>query len=1220
MLRRPLAAIVTGALTASLMIAGTLPAQAAAVEAPLTHDAVVDSDGDLRLSWESTPGASAYKVEVATTPTFDSGTVIAGVETYAVSWVPTTVLSATEARTLYWRVAAFSSGTSATSRGSYSPAQGFDTDAMATPELVRPSSGATVNYPTPVTFGWEPVPGAVSYTLQYSPDSSFPTEAVRPLVTTTATSYTPDVPLERMNGGEIITWNWRVRANFYSGSATELVGRWSGGSTFTIDWTSAASKPSLLTPANWTSPSNPAISDVVFSWTPVPGAASYKVVVGVSKDSTLVTGVLAGAGGTTSTTTFVPEVALLDQNYYWQVIAYDTAGRAGVPSEIRQFQKQWGAQTSPTVAVGAATTYPVPNVGGTDMLSAPEMSLDTFQLSWQPVARATMYEVEVVPLNGDPRLTCHTASTSVTVIEEYIAGAGLPSALDGADDCLWTQTEAERIQPDQTYRWRVRAVDYTGAATTTIKTFPLPTGTVVSDWSDPEDAGHPDRARYVRVTARATTTATGSEPDATAFAAQYVSGQPSPVFSWNPTLNADGYDVTIATNSAMTTQVATIRTQGTVLRATGVFDDNTTSLPYYWQVRPFIHIGNAIAYIADGSSAHPSWIKGSTATDLVGVTNPVAVSADGTTVLSWRPQGASAPLDGGSRGYLVTILNADGTEVGSAKVEYPSYVARNPSTRKPLKDGSYKFTVAPLDANGTAGRAFAPPRDFTVTTPKPVAGSSVVGSSSATLRWTTPVAATRYEVEYWNLSTPGTKTKVGGASLNKQTAMTVKDLAPGSYGWHVRSADEAGGFSPWSTDATVVIATRSPLLTTGGGTVLSTAHRVLDWDPVPGASRYIVQWAATSGGVASAVGYETVATSFALPTSVAFGTTYSWRVRAVYEKFNASTGSTRVSLGTSAESTFGTRTVPGIPTIQTPTVSGNGLNVTWTLLAGSATGTETGITGYVVRYRVKATPENEWTLVYPSSSTVAASKLLTGLEHSTTYEVGVSALSDQGQGQWSATVSKATAGPPGAPTNLVLTPGANTLKVAWKLPANGGSALTGIMVRYQRTTGGDWTEVPLLPSTTSYTITGLTANAGYLIEVTASNAIGTGPAATADAVVSPPPGAPTGITYTRGNAFVQVSWKAPVNTGGSALTGFVVEIREYNPATTTWSAWTTRTTVSASTLTYKATGLTNGTTYGLRVRAKTALGTGSPSSVAQATPAKPPTAPSGMGGKSGGWS
>ncbi|WP_315095254.1 fibronectin type III domain-containing protein [uncultured Cellulomonas sp.] len=1195
---------------ATLMAAGTLPAHAATIDAPEANLAVVDGDGDLRLSWQPTPGASAYRVEVATTAGFDAGTVVAAADTYALTWVPTSVLASGEARTLYWHVAAYSSGTTVASRGGYSEAQTFDTDAMAVPVLVSPGSpsGGTVTYPTPVTFVWQPVPGAVSYDVQYSPDSTFPTEVSRPVENTTGTSWTLDLPLERTVAGETIVWNWRVRANFYSGTSTALTGRWSPGSRFTVEWPAAASKPTLLSPASWTSPTDPAVSDVVFTWSPVPGAASYKVVVGVAKNDagTAIAGELANAGGTTTSTTLVPEIALLDQNYYWQVVAYDTAGRPGVPSDIRQFQKQWGGQTSPTVTVGAPSTYPVPTIGAPSVENAPEIDLNSFQLSWQPVPRATMYEVQVVPLNGDPRLTCRTASTSVTVIEEVDPGAGLPSAQDGAGPCLWTAVPTKRIQAGATYRWRVRAIDLTGAATTLLQSS-LPTGTVVSDWSDPEDAGLPARARYVKVVAPPAATATGSEPDEAAFAAattDALKGQPSPVFSWNATIGATGYEVRFATNSAMTTQIAVVRTQGTVLRLNGVFDDNTTGLPYYWQVRPFKHVSGDIVYIADGSASHPSWVKNSRATDLVGVVNPVSVSSDGTTVLSWRPQGASAPLDGGARGYQISILNSDGTLLAAKKIEYPSYVAQNPANGKPLPDGNYKFTVAPLDANGNPGRVFEPARDFTVETPRPVLAAAQAGTSSLALRWSTPAAVARYEVEYWNTATPTATTKVAGVSLVKQTGLTVKDLAPGTYGWRVRSVDSANGVSQWSTVATAVVATRAPELITGDAVVLPTSARVLDWEPVPGASRYIVQWATSSGAVASAVGVETVASSLAVPSAVTFGATYWWRVRAVSEKYSSSTGTSRVSLGTSVERTFSTRTTPGAPVGTAVTVNGRDLTVSWTQLTTAASGTDTGVR-YVVRYRASATPENAWVVLSPTTAG-AASMVLTGLQSSTTYEVAVSALTAEGQGQWSSTATRATAGPPGAPTGLVFVSGAGTLKVTWRLPTStGGTPLTGVTLRYQRTAESSWTTVPLLPSTTTYTITGLVQNTDYRVEVTAENAVGSGPAAAAQSTVAGLPGSPVQFAVTRGDRFATVTWAPPASDGGSAITGYALEMRTYSSSTATWSAWAVKSSPASTARSATVTSLVNGTTYEFRLSAKTAIGTGAPTKALRVQPSVP---------------
>jgi hypothetical protein len=108
------------------------------------------------------------------------------------------------------------------------------------------------------------------------------------------------------------------------------------------------------------------------------------------------------------------------------------------------------------------------------------------------------------------------------------------------------------------------------------------------------------------------------------------------------------------------------------------------------------------------------------------------------------------------------------------------------------------------------------------------------------------------------------------------------------------------------------------------------------------------------------------------------------------------------------------------------------------------------------------------------------------------------------------------------------------------------------------------------------------------------------------------PGAPTAISYTRGDSFITVSWKAPLSNGGSAITGYAVEMRSYDRKTATWSAWLPKASVTATTLTYKATGLTNGGIYGLRVRAKSVIGTGLPSAVAQTSPAKPPSAVTGV--------
>ena len=71
------------------------------------------------------------------------------------------------------------------------------------------------------------------------------------------------------------------------------------------------------------------------------------------------------------------------------------------------------------------------------------------------------------------------------------------------------------------------------------------------------------------------------------------------------------------------------------------------------------------------------------------------------------------------------------------------------------------------------------------------------------------------------------------------------------------------------------------------------------------------------------------------------------------------------------------------------------------------------------------------------------------------------------------------------------------------------------------------------------------------------------------------PGAVTNFTATAGNAQVSLSWDAPVDNGGSAITGYEV----------TMDNWATKVTKTANQLSHTYTGLTNGTQYTFKVRA-----------------------------------
>ena len=198
---------------------------------------------------------------------------------------------------------------------------------------------------------------------------------------------------------------------------------------------------------------------------------------------------------------------------------------------------------------------------------------------------------------------------------------------------------------------------------------------------------------------------------------------------------------------------------------------------------------------------------------------------------------------------------------------------------------------------------------------------------------------------------------------------------------------------------------------------------------------------------------------------------------------------------------------------------------------------------------------------------------------------------------------------PGAPTGVTATGGNGSATVSWIAPAStGGSAITSYKVTpFIGSTAQTPVTVTGNPPATSTTVTGLTNGTTYTFTVSATNANGTGPVSAPSNAVTPSapsaPGAPTGVTATAGNASAAVSWTAPTNTGGSAITSYKVTpyigSTAQTPVTVTGSPPATSTTV---------TGLTNGTTYTFTVSATNATGAGPESAQSNAvTPVAAPT-------------
>ena len=102
------------------------------------------------------------------------------------------------------------------------------------------------------------------------------------------------------------------------------------------------------------------------------------------------------------------------------------------------------------------------------------------------------------------------------------------------------------------------------------------------------------------------------------------------------------------------------------------------------------------------------------------------------------------------------------------------------------------------------------------------------------------------------------------------------------------------------------------------------------------------------------------------------------------------------------------------------------------------------------------------------------------------------------------------------------------------------------------------------------------------------------------------PGAPTGLTATRGNTQVVLSWTAPASDGGSQVTGY--ELYVGTTADLSGNAPVARVTGTVVTVT----NLINGTRYYFRVTAVNRVGEGRPSNEVSAVPLTVPGAPTGL--------
>ena len=183
------------------------------------------------------------------------------------------------------------------------------------------------------------------------------------------------------------------------------------------------------------------------------------------------------------------------------------------------------------------------------------------------------------------------------------------------------------------------------------------------------------------------------------------------------------------------------------------------------------------------------------------------------------------------------------------------------------------------------------------------------------------------------------------------------------------------------------------------------------------------------------------------------------------------------------------------------------------------------------------------------------------------------------------------AGAPGTPT---ATPGPRQMALSWTAPTapgqTDGAANTITDYRLQWADNSAFTDATSaeVAAATSHTVTGLRSVTAYWFRVCAVSPGGCGPWSSSVNATTPksPPTAPTSLSAATGDRSVALTWAAPADAGGSAITSY--DVRHRTAGTTAWTETTDAWETGDGALAHRVPNLVNGTDYEFSVRAHNA--------------------------------
>ena len=250
----------------------------------------------------------------------------------------------------------------------------------------------------------------------------------------------------------------------------------------------------------------------------------------------------------------------------------------------------------------------------------------------------------------------------------------------------------------------------------------------------------------------------------------------------------------------------------------------------------------------------------------------------------------------------------------------------------------------------------------------------------------------------------------------------------------------------------------------------------------------------------------------------------------------------------------------------------------------------------VTNYEYSLDDGSSWVAASPAQT--SSPLLIAGLKNGTTYSVKLRAVNSVGSGTASNAVSVKPIAPASAPSisGVVAGNGQATLSISAPSQIN-DSSLSGY--DYSTNNGSTWSH--FASATGPFTITGLTNATTYQVKVRAVNSAGVGEASSA-VVVSPTkliPAKPVISTVVGGNSSATVTISAPTDATSQSITGYQYSINRgasYQNASVSNGAFT-------------ISGLTNGVSTSVQIRAVNFNGTSLASLAKTVIPATSPSAP-----------